>query len=120
MSRRRDGGAATAEFAVVLPALILVVVAGMAAVSVLFAQLRCVDGAREAARAAARGESDAVVRSAATKSAPTGAGVQVVASGSEVRVTVSAVAGGGGGLLPSFRVTASAVALREPERADGP
>jgi len=120
MNRRRDGGAATAEFAVVLPALVLVVVAGMTAVSILLAQLRCVDGAREAARAAARGESAAVVRSAASRSAPDGAGVQVVVAGGEVRVTVSARIGGGGGLLPAFRVEAHAVALREPEQPDGP
>jgi len=119
MSRRRDGGVATAEFAVVLPALVLVVVAGMTAMSVLLTQLRCVDAARESARAAARGESDAVIRSSATRSAPEGAGVRVFVAGTEVRVTVSAEAGAGGGLLPSFRVEATAVALREPEQVDG-
>ena len=119
MTRRRDGGVATAEFAVVLPAVVLMVVAGLTAFSVLFAQLRCVDAAREAALAAARGEADGVVRLAATRSGPADADVQVISSSTEVRVTVSGEAGGGGGLLPSFRVSASAVAHREPEWADG-
>lgn len=120
MTGRRDRGTATAELAVVLPALMLVVAACLTAISVLFAQLRCVDAAREAARAAARGEGDAVVRSVAGRSAPDGAGVRVDVAGTEVRVTVSAVAGAGGGLLPAFGVEATAVALREPGAADGP
>jgi Flp pilus assembly protein TadG len=115
MTARRDGGMATAELAVVLPALVLVVAAALTAVSVLLAQLRCVDAAREGARAAARGETVAVARSAATRVAPAAATVDIGVEGEDVRVTVSATAGRGGGLLPTFRVTATAVALREPE-----
>ena len=111
---------ATAELAVVLPVLVLVVAAAMTAVSVLLAQLRCVDAAREAARAAARGETAEVVRSSAERFGPAGSAVEMAADGAEVRVTVSARTPGGGGLLPSFNVTATAVALREPEPADGP
>ena len=55
MSRQRDGGMATAELAVVLPTLVLVIAVGLTMVSVVLAQVRCVDAAREAARAAARG-----------------------------------------------------------------
>ena len=47
----------TAETAVVLPVLLLVLAGAVAAVVVVGAQLRCVDAAREGARAAARGES---------------------------------------------------------------
>ena len=53
----------TAEAAVALPVLVLVLAGAMAAVAVLGAQLRCVDAAREGVLAAARGESDATVRS---------------------------------------------------------
>ena len=120
MSRRRDGGMATAELAVVLPALVLVIAAGLTMVSVVLAQVRCVDAAREAARAAARGESADVVRSAAVRAAPAAASVEVGSAGEQVRVTVSARAGRVGGLLPAFHVSASAVALREPESTDVP
>lgn len=115
MTGRRDGGMATAELAVVLPALVLVVAAALTAVSVLLAQLRCVDAAREGARAAARGEPAEVVRSAAVRVAPVAATVELGTEGGAVRVTVSARAGRAGGLLPTFGVTATAVALREPE-----
>src|SRR5688500_20233283 len=58
---RRDAGMVTAETAVVLPVLLLVLAGAVAAVTVVGAQLRCVDAAREGARAAARGESVAEV-----------------------------------------------------------
>jgi hypothetical protein len=111
---------ATAELAVALPAVFLVIGAGMAAVSVLTAQLRCVDAAREAARAAGRGEAAAVVRSVAAGAGPAGAAVTVTGDGTTVTVVVSARSHAGRGLLPSFRVDASAVARREPESAGVP
>lgn len=118
--RRRDRGMATAELAVALPALVVLVAVGMTAVSVLTAQLRCVDAAREGARAAARGEAASVVHSVAERSAPQDADVQVTSGRDEVQVTVSASAEAVGGLLPAFRLRASAVAVREPESADVP
>lgn len=118
--RRRDRGMATAEIAVALPALVVLVAAGMTAVSVLTAQLRCVDAAREAARAAARGEDAATVRSLAERSGPDGSAVRVTSGGQEVEVTVWAEADSVGGLLPAVRVQANAVALREPESVGEP
>ena len=118
--RRRDRGMATAEVAVALPALVVLVAAGMTAVSVLTAQLRCVDAAREAARAAARGEDAAFVRSLAERTGPDGSDVQVTSGGQEVEVTVSAEADSVGGLLPAVRVRANAVVLREPESTGEP
>jgi Flp pilus assembly protein TadG len=120
MSRRRDGGMATAELAVVLPTLVLVIAAAVTMVSVVLAQLRCVDAAREAARSAARGEPVAVVRSVARRAAPAGASVEIGSGAEEVRVTVSSRAGRVGGLLPAIRVSASSVALREPESTGVP
>ena len=116
---RRDRGMATAELAVALPAVALVIVSGMSAVSVLTAQLRCVDAAREGARAAARGEDPAVVRAVVVSTGPRGAGLSLDGDDRSVTVTVSAESGAGG-VLPSFRVSASAVALREPETGDEP
>ncbi len=49
-----DRGSVTAELAVALPALVLLLLAGLTAVQAVTVQLRCVDAAREAARAAAR------------------------------------------------------------------
>jgi hypothetical protein len=112
---------ATAELAVVLPALVLIVGAGLSMVSIMLAQVRCVDAAREGARAAARGEGPAQVRILAVRAAPSAASVDIGAGGdqAQVTVTVSARAGRIGGLLPTFRVTATAVALREPETTTG-
>ena len=119
MTGRRDSGAATAELAVVLPVLVLLIAAGMSAVSVFLAQLRCVDAAREGARAAARGERDAAVRSAAVRSAPDGAAVRVRTQGGDIEVTVSAT-GAAGGLLGPLQVEAVAIARREPEQSGAP
>ena len=120
VQRRGDDGLATAEIAVALPALVVLIAAGMTAVSVLTAQLRCVDAAREAARAAARGEAAGVVRSLAQRSGPADAEILVASGEREIQVTVSADARSVGGLLPSFQVRATAVALREPEFAHDP
>ncbi len=108
----------TAETAVVLPVLLLVLAAVVSAVVVVGGQLRCVDAAREGARAAARGEDAAQVRTLAARVAPDGAVTAVVVAGGEVRVTVSAeVAPLGAG--PGVGVRASAVARLEPGVADG-
>jgi hypothetical protein len=108
---RRERGYTTAEAAVALPALVLVTALLLWAVLVGSAQVRCVDAAREAARAAARGDPQAVSLGRAV--APAGASVSVSGGGDLVRAEVSAVSGGPGGLL-SVRVAATAIAEREP------
>ena len=84
---RQDEGFVTAEAAVVLPTLMVVLGLLVGVVVAVGDQLRCVDAARSAARLAARGEPDARVRSAATQVLP-GAQVAVVTAGGEVDVTV--------------------------------
>jgi Flp pilus assembly protein TadG len=106
----------TAETAVVLPVLLLVLAAAVAAVTVVGAQLRCVDAAREGARAAARGEAAAV--ELARRAAPEGAAVDVTVVGDEVRVTVTAEARPFGPLPLRVPLTAEAVALLEPGVAE--
>lgn len=103
----------TAEIAAALPVLVLVVAMGMAAVSVVTAQLRCVDAAREAARAAARDEPLAVAEAVARRAAPHDARIDIRLVGDEVVVTVSARHRPLSGLTPSFGVSGRAVGLRE-------
>ena len=104
----------TAETAVVLPVLLLVLAGSVAAVTVVGAQLSCVDAAREGARAAARGESVAVVTALANRAAPEDAVTTVVLGADDVRVTVSARIAPVGPVPLRVRVSAEAVARREP------
>lgn len=104
----------TAETAVVLPVLLLVLAGAVAALVVVGAQLRCVDAAREGARAAARGEDAAAVAALAGRAAPAGAVVAVGGGEEEVRVTVTAQISPLGPVPLRITVSAEAVALREP------
>ncbi len=104
----------TAETAVVLPVLLLVLAASVAAVTVVGAQLRCVDAAREGARAAARGEPVAIVETLVARAAPDGAVTAVAVTAEEVRVTVSTPIAPLGPVPLRITVSAEAVALREP------
>lgn len=115
MTRRpaRDEGFATAEAAVVLPALMAVLAMAIGVVVAVGAQLRCVDAARVGARAAARGDSDAAIRSATTAVAPRGAVVTIRRRAGLVDVTVAARVLGTG-LLPAVPVDATATAEQEP------
>jgi Flp pilus assembly protein TadG len=117
MRRTRAGqeaGMVTAETAVVLPVLLLVLAGAVAAVTVVGAQVRCVDAAREGARAAARGEDIATVRSLAAEAAPSGAAVTVSVGPEQVRVVVSGPVAPLGPVPLHVSVSAEAVALVEP------
>jgi hypothetical protein len=116
MAPRRfdDAGMVTAEAAVVLPVLVFVLAAALAAVSVVTAQMRCTDAAREGARAAARGESDAAVQQIAASSAPDDSAVLVTRDGDTATVQVSASVPLFPGLGPSISVSDSATAVLEP------
>ena len=104
----------TAETAVVLPVLLLVLAGAVAAVVVVGAQLRCVDAAREGARAAARGESASVVADLAARAAPDGAQVARRVTGDRVTVTVSARVHPLGPVPVAVTVSATATGLVEP------
>ncbi|MFF2142048.1 TadE family type IV pilus minor pilin [Kitasatospora sp. NPDC058190] len=112
-ARRGDGGFATAETAVALPALVLLAAMLIWGVLAAAAQIHCVDAARIGARAAARGEADAA--DLARAAAPPGAEVRVAVAADTVRVDVDApcaAPGKLGGLL-AVRLGARAVAQRE-------
>jgi Flp pilus assembly protein TadG len=83
-------GSATAETAVLLPVLLVVLVASVWALACVAAQLKCVDAARAAARAAARGDAPDAVRLAGQRLAPDGAAVRLSAGGNTVEVVVQA------------------------------
>jgi Flp pilus assembly protein TadG len=107
----RDRGSFTAELAAGLPALVLLLLAGLTAVTAVGTKLQCVDAAREAALAASRGEpGDA----AGQRVAPPGATVAVRVDGERVGVVVTAPVRPLGARLPAITVTATAVAALEP------
>ena len=95
-----------------LPVLLLLLVVAVTAVSAVTAQLRCVDAAREAARAAARGAANPADAGQAV--APDGASVTVDSGEERVRVVVRAQVRPLGPWLPSIPVSATAVAEPEP------
>ena len=107
-----DRGSATAELAVSLPALVLLLIVALTAVNAVRLELQCVDAAREAARAGARGDSGL---SAGLRAAPVGASVSVAGAGDTVVATVQVRVQPLGGRLPGFDVHATAVAAMEPE-----
>lgn len=111
--RTKEDGYATAEAAVALPALLVVLALAVGVVVSVGAQLRCVDAARVAARVAARGDSDTAAAQAARGVAPRGSHVTVVHRGAQVVVVVSADTrpfGSALHLLPALHVSARAVA----------
>jgi Flp pilus assembly protein TadG len=115
-----DRGMVTAEMAVVLPALAVVLVFALWSVVAVTAQLRCVDAAHTAARAMARGETPDAAVAAARVAAPAGAQVVVSRSGDLVVVEVRATArlpgpwSGAPGLSLSGRAVAPVEGGTEP------
>ncbi|MEO3923902.1 TadE family type IV pilus minor pilin [Micromonosporaceae bacterium B7E4] len=115
MSRRwlgdRDRGSFTAELAAGLPALLLLLLAGLTAVNAVTTKGQCVDAAREAALAASRGAPGVP---AGARAAPPGAVVSVSVDGDRVVATVRAPVRALGARLPRLTVSAIAVAAVEP------
>jgi Flp pilus assembly protein TadG len=108
----RDRGSFTAELAAGLPALMLLLFAGLAAVGAVSTKLQCVDAAREGAIAAARGDPGVA---AAARIAPAASDVDVVVGPDSVTVTVGARVAMLGTRLPAMTVRAAAIAALEPE-----
>lgn len=108
---RSQRGSTTAELAAGLPVLVMLLLVGLAAVGAVTTKLQCVDAAREAALATARGEPGADV---ARRVAPEGAEISVRVNGETVVATVRARAPLLGSRLSGRWVEASAVAAMEP------
>jgi hypothetical protein len=86
----RCRGSVTAEFALLLPGLTLLLAVLLSAAAAATAQLKCVDAARSAARLAARHESPSVVLAAARSAGPAGAQARVTSGSGAVVVRVRA------------------------------
>jgi len=106
-----DGGSVTVEAAMALAVLAVVLVACLAGVACVIAQVRCADAAREAARLFGRGDAGGA-SAAVAKLAPDGPSLSLGGSGDLVMATVSV--GAIGGILPGVIIRASASAAREP------
>ena len=111
---RRDRGSVTAELAVGLPAVVLLLVALLTVASSAIAQTRCTDAARAGARAAALGEPDGAVATTARRLAGPEASVAVSRSDEWVTVEVSSPVGSGSWGGSPLRARATAVARVEP------
>lgn len=111
---RSDRGSVTVEFAVLLPALALILAAVLVLGSASIAQLRSADGARAGARSAALGEPTGVVTARAARVAGPGATVQVVHDAPWVTVTVRRAIAGSWLARAGLTAESSATAWVEP------
>lgn len=110
-----ERGMATAEFAVVLPAVVLVLALSLGALGLAWDQIRCVDAARAGARAASRGDSSEAVTLVTSRAAPSGAEVSMGTTGDLIQVSVVSRPRVAASLLPGWlRASSTAYAVREP------
>lgn len=110
---RRSDGMATAELAMALPALVVVVSLLLALIGSFSDASKASDAARAAARSASIGVPPEQARTAAERVAPSGATVEVSVSGDWARVIVTVPPRRWGPLeLPAVRATGAA--LLEP------
>lgn len=113
MARRTDQGTVTAETAVALPSLMLLLGVALAAIQAATTQLACVDAARVGARALARGEQHEAVRRLVLQVAPPGARSQISSDAAFARVELRAPVRLVPGLTAPFEVRAQAATPRE-------
>jgi hypothetical protein len=117
-----SGGFVTAETAVVLPVLAVVLVACLAGTGVVREELQIQDAARLAARQAARGEPDASVADIARRYGPPGVSTRIRHDGDFVHVRLEAPAslpGVFGRWTDRLPLSAEAVALDEASATAG-
>lgn len=111
--RLRDRGSATAELAAAVPALMLLLLASLTGVNGVACKLRCIDAAREAALATARGEAG---QPPARRAAPDDAEIDIRSEGEMVHVVVRARVHPLGQHVPGFVVAGEAAAVMEPSQ----
>jgi len=119
LRREPSAGAVTAETAVALPALVMVLALALWAVGAVNAQLRCVDAARLAARAVARGDDPSTATSRAKSAGPPGATVRVTQTAGLVTVEVRAERPLLGGWFAGAGVEVSGAASADAESVGG-
>jgi hypothetical protein len=115
-ARHAERGSVTAETAVALPVIVVMLLMATWAIGLVVTHIRCLDAARDIARAVARGEPEDVAR----RVAPKGSTVQVSRNGDDVTAVVGVsrdwpLFGGAG----TVRVEERATLQAEPDRTDG-
>ena len=117
---RGERGSVTAETAIVLPVIAVLLVVAIWAIGLVVSHIRCLDAARDVARAVARGEPVEQAHRIGQRSAPAGATVELRRNGDAVTATVRAptitlpVFGGVGSVL----IEETATVQTEPEVHD--
>lgn len=109
-----ERGSVTAEFAVLLPVVVLLLGGVVAVTSTAATHLRCADAARAAARAAALGQSDGEVAAVARRVAGPGAVVAVRHDSGWVEVVVESGVGPALPLVGGLTVRGAATSRAEP------
>lgn len=115
--RRAERGAVTAEMAFALPVLISVLLLGMWSIGLVVLNIRCIDAARDVARATARGESVDQAKAIGQHTVPAGT-ITITRDGADIHVTVSTPPAHNPPLLTFItptRLTATATVQAEPE-----
>ena len=111
---------ATAEFAVAMPAVVLVLVLALSALSTATDQVRCTDAARATARLLARGDSPQSAVGQGRTLAPPGAVLTVRQSATDIEVRVvgqpaAGLAWLGAGAIPRGQAVAAREDVAVPE-----
>lgn len=109
----QDRGAVTAEFAVALPAVLLLLALLLAGSAAGIAQLRLEETARAGARALARGEDAGAVEGIVRQLAGASASSSIAADGEWLSVTVSGRVSGPVGSIVPWTLSARALARSE-------
>ncbi|TDU89291.1 TadE-like protein [Kribbella voronezhensis] len=89
-SRSGERGAVTAEVAFAIPVLLATMLFGVWLAGVVIANVRCIDTARDVARAVARGEPLESAQQLGSRTAPRDATITITQSDPDIQVTVSA------------------------------
>ena len=115
--RHGERGSVTAETAIVLPVVVVLLAVATWVIGLVVTHIRCLDAARDVARAVARGEPAEEARRIGLRSAPAGSVVELGRSDSDVTAVVRspAVALPVLGSIGAVRVEERATVQAEPE-----
>ena len=117
-----ERGAVTAELAIALPVLLSLLLLGIWSIGLVILNIRCIDAARDVARAVARGEPPDQAKAIGHRTIPTGT-ITVSREGPDIRVTVTATPTHNPPLLSALaptRLTALATLESEPTEDEFP
>ncbi|WP_112241396.1 TadE family type IV pilus minor pilin [Kribbella monticola] len=90
-SRSGERGAVTAEVALAIPMLLATMLFGVWLAGLVIANIRCIDAARDVARAVARGEPPESAQQLGSRTAPRNATISITRSGPDIKVAVTAL-----------------------------